>query len=338
MTQRLSYQVMPQLSAEDFTALRADIAERGVLVPVEYDESGNILDGHHRVKACEELGITDWPRFVRQGLSEAEKRQHARNLNLARRHLNREQKRELISEQLIETPEKSNVQIADGLGVSDTTVGTVRRRLEETSQIGRLEKTTGADGKERRKPMRTEFRDPSPETTAGVPRKAFVTNNSGKNEWYTPAKIIEAARAVLGEIELDPATSEIANKTVKASEYFTEEDDALSLDWPPSKIWMNPPYARGLVSDFIDKLLISVSEGSEAIVLVNNATETDWFQRLADASSAICLHKGRVRYATPDGDDSGAPLQGQAIVYLGPDALPFAKQFSEMGVVLCRQH
>jgi len=331
-----NYQVMPDLSSDDYNNLKADIDARGVLVPVEYDEDDNILDGHHRVRACTELGI-DWPRFVRKGLSEDEKRTHARQLNIARRHLNRDQKRELIAEQLKESPERSNRQVAEGLGVSDNTVGSVRRDLEATAQIAQLDKTVGADGKERRKPIRTEFRDPSPETTTGVPRKAFVTNNSGKNEWYTPANIIEAARAALGVIELDPATSEIANETVKAVEYYTESDDALSLDWPVSKIWMNPPYARGLVSDFVAKLLGSVSDGSEAIVLVNNATETDWFQRLMDASASICFHKGRIRYATPDGDDSGAPLQGQAIIYCGPEPEKFASEFSKLGVVLCPQ-
>lgn len=157
------YQVMPALAESDFEALKADIAERGVLIPVEYDDEGNILDGHHRVRACEELGITDWPRFVRKGLSEDEKRTHARQLNIARRHLSREQKRELIAGQLKETPERSSADLSRGLGVSDKTVSSVRRELEATSEIPRLSKTVGADGKERRKPIRTAYVDPTPE-------------------------------------------------------------------------------------------------------------------------------------------------------------------------------
>jgi ParB-like chromosome segregation protein Spo0J len=90
----MNYQVMPLLSEGEFAELKADIAARGVMVAIEYDETGNILDGYHRVQACQELGITDWPRITRLGLDEAGKRLHARKLNMARRHLNQAQKRD----------------------------------------------------------------------------------------------------------------------------------------------------------------------------------------------------------------------------------------------------
>ena len=54
------FQVVPPLTEEEFAALKDDIAQRGVLVPVEYDGDGNVLDGHHRLRACAELGVTAW--------------------------------------------------------------------------------------------------------------------------------------------------------------------------------------------------------------------------------------------------------------------------------------
>ena len=132
---RPQYQLLPALSDEDFAALKADIAARGVLVPIEYDDDGNVLDGHHRLKACAELGHTEWPRIVRAGLSEEEKRQHARQLNLARRHLDRAQKRDLIAAQLRETPQRSNRQIAEGLKVDHKTVQAVRDGAEDGGEI-----------------------------------------------------------------------------------------------------------------------------------------------------------------------------------------------------------
>jgi ParB-like chromosome segregation protein Spo0J len=84
MTPREKYQVMPELRPEEYEALKADIAARGVMVAIELDEYGNTLDGHHRQRACRELGINDYPVVVGPGLSEAEKLTHARRANLLR--------------------------------------------------------------------------------------------------------------------------------------------------------------------------------------------------------------------------------------------------------------
>ena len=54
------YQVLPPMAPEQFEALKRDIAERGVLTPIDLDEQGRVLDGHHRLRACAELGITDY--------------------------------------------------------------------------------------------------------------------------------------------------------------------------------------------------------------------------------------------------------------------------------------
>lgn len=59
-------------------------------------------------------------------------------------------------------------------------------------------------------------------------------------EHYTPPGIIEAARAVLGGIDLDPATSVVANTIVKAPRIFTAAEDGLAHSWA-GRIFLNPP-------------------------------------------------------------------------------------------------
>jgi ParB-like chromosome segregation protein Spo0J len=152
MTPREKYQVMPELPQDEYEALKTDIAARGVMVAIELDEYGNTLDGHHRQRACRELGINDYPVVVRPGLTEAEKLTHARKANLLRRQLSREQRRTLIAEELRDNPERSNRQIAEALSVDHKTVGAARERLQSTGEIPQLAKTTGADGKARRRP------------------------------------------------------------------------------------------------------------------------------------------------------------------------------------------
>lgn len=123
-----TYQVMPPLTDDERQALQADIAENGIRVAVVKDRHGNILDGHHRTEIAEELGI-DYPVVVHEVANEAEARQVALTLNLARRHLSQEQKRALIEVEIEADPEASDRAIARRLQCSPTTVGNIRRRL-----------------------------------------------------------------------------------------------------------------------------------------------------------------------------------------------------------------
>jgi len=178
-------------------------------------------------------------------------------------------------------------------------------------------------------------------TTAGIVRAAkqelpHVAFNSGNNEWYTPADYIEAARAVMGTIDLDPASTEEANKVIRATKFYSIEENGLAHPWH-GKVWMNPPYASGLIEKFSEKLATSYSQGDvpEAIALVNNATETGWFQSMAVVTTAICFPSSRVKFWAPDGK-VGAPLQGQGILYFGSNGVQFHNEFNKFGLVLWR--
>jgi ParB-like chromosome segregation protein Spo0J len=124
------YQVMPPLSAEEYAALHADIAEHGVRVPVDVDENGTVLDGHHRQAIAAELGV-DCPTRVVAGLTDDGKRLHAFAVNLQRRTLDREQRRALIVAELRDDPLRSDRAIGRRLGVDGKTVGSVRREMAE---------------------------------------------------------------------------------------------------------------------------------------------------------------------------------------------------------------
>lgn len=161
-----------------------------------------------------------------------------------------------------------------------------------------------------------------------------VSRNSGNNEWHTPPEIIDLARLVLRKIDLDPASNEIANQSVKATRFFTEQDDGLQKQWR-GKVWMNPPYSRGLVKRFVLKFTGHFITGGivEGIVLVNNATETEWWNMLARMSAAICFPKGRIKFIGQSGK-LNSPLQGQTIFYFGENKKQFVSVFSRIGLVV----
>ena len=74
-------------------------------------------------------------------------------------------------------------------------------------------------------------------------------------------------------------------------------------------IRLNPPYSTDLIGQFTDKLIHS--DFNQAIVLVNNATDIEWFCKLAERADAVVFPKGRVKFHKPDGS-TGAPLQGHS--------------------------
>lgn len=74
--------------------------------------------------------------------------------------------------QLLETPEKSNRQIAAGLGVSDKTVGAIRKDMERTAEIPQLKKTEGKDGKAR--PRKASWKTEIPSPSASTPTESRI--------------------------------------------------------------------------------------------------------------------------------------------------------------------
>ena len=142
------YQVMPDLPQDDYAALKADIAEHGVLVPVETDEAGRLLDGHHRVRAWQELraegyDLPAYPVTIRYGMSEAEKRNHARRLNVLRRQLDKGQRDQVIVSMRADGMTKQA--IAEATGVSYGTVHNVLSNLSDLTSSP----VVGKDGKVR---------------------------------------------------------------------------------------------------------------------------------------------------------------------------------------------
>ena len=185
------YQLFDALSKKDYQALKADIAVRGIIVPVEIDEHGNILDGHHRVRAWTELKAehrvngADYPRIVRAGMTEKEKRNHVRALNLIRRHLTKEKRKQIWAD--MRADGMTYEAIAQATGVSDETVRKSASNLLEAASV------KGKDGK--RYPSRYKPRKPKPSVfvkTDGEQRRA-IEAIATKAE--LPGKMIDVKRA-----------------------------------------------------------------------------------------------------------------------------------------------
>jgi hypothetical protein len=156
------------------------------------------------------------------------------------------------------------------------------------------------------------------------------TMSSTTFECYTPAEYVEAARDVLGGIDLDPASSEEANRTVGATEFYDQGSDGLAHDWH-GRVWLNPPYGRRLTSQFVTKLVSEFDAGGvTAAITVLNAYGFDakWFRPLF--AHVLCFTDHRIQFY------GGGPTFGSLFAYLGPEPLAFAQTFAQFGPIVRR--
>lgn len=162
----------------------------------------------------------------------------------------------------------------------------------------------------------------------------YLHVSQARHEWYTPGGYIEAAREVMGGIDLDPASCEVAQDTVRATRYFDKEQDGLAQPWH-GRVWLNPPFEAAVIKPFIAKLLADYRAGTvqQAIVLTDSATDTSWFHELANVARIVCFTKGRISFHSPS-TDSQAPQRGQAFAYLGDRIDAFVARFREFGLVV----
>jgi hypothetical protein len=79
--------LMPRMSEEEFAELKESIQSEGQHYPIVANENLEVLDGHHRLRACVELGVE--PDFeVRKFEDKLLEKKFVIEANLRRRHLN----------------------------------------------------------------------------------------------------------------------------------------------------------------------------------------------------------------------------------------------------------
>src|SRR5215510_6967254 len=157
-------ELFPRMSPDELRALGEDIKNNGQRQPIAIIERARrrpdgtlhvkdpplqeVLDGISRLDAMEMAGIKVIGengqldariQQVEVDADEVDPVAYVISANIHRRHLKPKQKREIIAELIKAQPEKPDLQIAKMIGVSPTTVGTVRREMEAKGDVSKLE-------------------------------------------------------------------------------------------------------------------------------------------------------------------------------------------------------
>lgn len=163
---------------------------------------------------------------------------------------------------------------------------------------------------------------------------ANIHADSGNHNWGTPLYIRDLAILTMGSIDLDPASSISANKTIVASHIFTSEDDGLKHDWF-GNVWLNHPFSKRNNKLWPSKLINEYTKGNviQACCITFASTSEKWFKPLMSYSQVYI--SGRVNYINIDtGLEVKGVTKGSVITYLGDDIKSFIYYFKTIGDVM----
>lgn len=159
-------------------------------------------------------------------------------------------------------------------------------------------------------------------------------------EWYTPERYIRLVRDVLGDIDLDPASCEMAQTIVHAHDYYTKETNGFFRHWY-GRVFLNPPYGKvDNISEqerWTAKLIHEYTLGNvkQAICLTNASDcSTKWYQRLCYYPHCMTNHRLRFWRYSPDNSRHTRSMVGSMFTYFGPDPRSFYHVFQHVGACL----
>jgi hypothetical protein len=134
--------LVSELSPEEYESLKQSIKkENGLYVPIIVNQNCIILNGHHRYKACQELGIEP-KMLVREFKDKLDEQLFVIDCNLIRRQLNNFQRTELAlkSKPILEAIVKRNESLGGKGGKGGrnlTPLGRIDERIGERAGVSR---------------------------------------------------------------------------------------------------------------------------------------------------------------------------------------------------------
>jgi phage N-6-adenine-methyltransferase len=134
------------------------------------------------------------------------------------------------------------------------------------------------------------------------------------DEWGTPQKLFDLLDAEF-QFDLDACATE---SNAKCPLYFSKERSMFNRHLTSAlTVWMNPPFSK--VGEALRWARLQSQEGSTVVCLVPTRTNPPWWHEHVMVASEIRFIIKKVSFVSPDGEPSGVPFTGHAIVVFRPN-------------------
>jgi hypothetical protein len=163
------------------------------------------------------------------------------------------------------------------------------------------------------------------------------------SERYTPPEIIAAVKEVLGQIDLDPATTPLVNKTfIRAKQFYTKETNGLNRENPwGGRVYINPPGGHSQPRAFWERLIIEHTSGNVsagiflAFTMEHLMQSQHWNYMML--RQPFCIPEKRLTfYREKNGrlEPREYTEFSSVIVYVGKNVKRFTNTFKDIGAVV----
>lgn len=330
--------LLPEIPASEFEALVDSISRSGQQVAatswVDADGREFLVDGRHRARACEQLGIP--LRVERLDGDEGAARALVLAANVMRRHLTPSQRAAAAAALATRGPGRVG-QTGSAAGLSQAEAARVAGVSE---RLVRSARTFAADAELTGAVMRGELTVTEAERRARGALRLRLARESETQEWLTPVDIIDRVTHTLTRIDGDPCAE--PGRRIPASWHLTEDDDALTRSWAnpdgtSSRLFINPPWDRAHL--FVRHLLREHDAGrvEQAVVLLPARLGSEYVAALTARGFPRVELTGRLRFEP----GRGATVAGRGeahfasmLIGVGVTAETMHAAFGDAGVVM----
>jgi len=159
-------------------------------------------------------------------------------------------------------------------------------------------------------------------------QKLMFSSNSA--EWATPQDFYERLNNRF-QFDLDPCCTK---ETSKCEEFYTKEDDGLTKSWSGKRVFMNPPYGRG-IDKWIEK---AYKEGqklnTQVVCLIPARTDTKYWHKFCMKASEIYFVKGRLHFENKGAEQTNAaPFPSAVVIFRGPPVAGMSMENLRVGAM-----